>query len=382
MKELKTEFENKINSLKDILVKEISKSSRIFIVPHTNMDFDALASATILYTICKLNRKEVYIVSNDIEDKMKSSIRHMYNELKQKCTFITTEELDILRDKDELVILTDTNSEYLIPVNNINSFKNIIVVDHHNTDSNTVKTDKLYIDTQMSSASEILFYLMKNLDIYIDTYLSQLLLAGIYLDTKGLYYIPTPFTLGSVTKILEYGANLKEVQDLFVISDFEDDRKQESIINNLIDCTNFVRESDYTLALTSNDNDKDMIYEQYHLAEAADRMLKYKLDAVFVLGFIDKEELGNGHRNLVCIKARSKSSNIDISKIMDILGGGGDQNRGSSMIETDNLQSVKELINLVMTPGITREEIDTKLLNIKYENRPKIYVYEHGSKTM
>ena len=378
MKEKRTEFENKINSLKDILVNEIDKSDRIFIFPHKNMDFDALASAVTLYTICKLNSKNVYIVTDDKESKMKSSLKKLYNELKSKCTFITTNEFDILRSKEELILLTDTNSSYLIPVTNIETLKNVIIIDHHNIDSNTIKTDKKFIDTKMSSASEILFYLMKSLDIYIDTYLAQLLLAGIYLDTKGLYYIPTHFTLESVTKILEYGANLKEVQDLFVVSDFEDDRIQERIINSIIDNTSFISESNYTLAISSNYEESENVYSEYHLVEAADRLLKYKLDVAFVIGHIDKEILGKGHRDLVCIKARSKSNNIDVSKIMNILGGGGRINSASAIIETNNIEGIKELITMTMTPGITREDIVEKLHIIKYGNKPKIYML--GSK--
>lgn len=378
MKEKRTEFENKINSLKDILVNEIDKSDRIFIFPHKNMDFDALASAVTLYTICKLNGKNVYIVTDDKESKMKSSFKKLYNELKSKCTFVTTNEFDMLRSKDELILLTDTNSSYLIPVTNIESLKNVIIIDHHNIDSNTIKTDKKFIDTKMSSASEILFYLMKSLDIYIDTYLAQLLLAGIYLDTKGLYYIPTHFTLESVTKILEYGANLKEVQDLFVVSDFEDDRIQERIINSIIDNTSFISESNYTLAISSNYEESENVYSEYHLVEAADRLLKYKLDVAFVIGHIDKEILGKGHRDLVCIKARSKSNNIDVSKIMNILGGGGRINSASAIIETNNIEGIKELITMTMTPGITREDIVEKLHIIKYGNKPKIYML--GSK--
>lgn len=371
MKDLETNFINKINKLKKILIEEVSKSDRIFIVPHSKMDFDALASATILYTMCKLNRKDVYIVSNDKEDKMKQSIKLIYKELKEKCTFITTDEFDMLRTENELIILTDTNSEYLIPITNIDTCKNIMVIDHHNPDRSTVKTDKLFIDTEMSSASEILFYVMKSLDIYIDTYLAQLLLAGIYLDTSELHYIPTPFTLESVTKILKYGANLKEVQDLFVISDFEDDRKQESIINGIIDRTKFIRENDYTLAISLNNEDSETIYEHNHLAKAADRLLKYNFDADFVIGFIDRKELGTGHKDLVCVKARSKNTDIDVSEIMNVLGGGGDYNRASSIIETNDIEGVKELITLILGNEPLNIIIE-KLHTLKEDNKTRV----------
>jgi c-di-AMP phosphodiesterase-like protein len=361
--ENKVDFFKKIDYLKQILDSELIKSSRVFIMPHRHMDFDALASAAAFYKICTFYGKDTYIVTNDKEKKMKSSFRLMYNELKRKCKFITTNELELLRDKDELLLLTDTNTTNLIPISNIDSFSNIIIVDHHSNDSNTIKTDKLFIDTDMSSASEIAFYLMKSMDIYIETSLAQYLLAGIYLDTNGLFYIPTPFTLGSVTKILEYGANIKNVQKLFTISNFEDDRTKERIINDLIDSTRFFYDSELTYTISYNEYDNDIIYKKHLLAEAADRMLKYELDVAFIIGYIDRENPDEeDHKNRISIKVRSKSNEIDAGKIMNLFGGGGDEYRAACEIDTND---VNYIINRIIEIMETYRLIKNKKLELK-----------------
>ena len=94
MNSLKVNFENDIEPLKKALIEEINKSDKVFIIPHKNMDFDALASAAALYAIAKLYRKEVYIVTDDEEKDMNSSFKIIYKTLKQKCTFISTQELE------------------------------------------------------------------------------------------------------------------------------------------------------------------------------------------------------------------------------------------------------------------------------------------------
>ena len=364
-------FEDKLCLFKNLLLEEINKSEIVFIVPHSKMDYDALASATAFAEICNEYGKSAYIVSDDLEDNMSPSFRPFFSNVKNKYTFIKTTDLDLLRNENELVILTDTNKTNLIPIKDIETYKNIIILDHHKTDAKTVKTDKVLIEPKKSSASELVFDLMVSLNVNIEADLAQRLLSGIYLDTNCLKTATDPNVLSEVVQLTTYGATIEKALDLFTISDFEDDKKQRNLINKLLDDT---KKCTYTFAISMNEVEPDKVYESELLSKAADCLLQYDLDVAFVIGFIDREELGYSHQNLVAVKARSRDRNgctIDVSELMHIFNGGGDENRAACIIETDNILGVRDAINYIMRPGLTQEQIEkekSKILVLSKEN--------------
>ena len=368
MENVKMNFEDKMNQLKKTLINKLSDVEKVYIVPHVNMDFDAIASASALYEICKSYGKEVYIVTDDLYDVMEASFRIMYKELTEKYNFITTKKLENIRTDRELVIMTDTNKKNLIPIKNIDSYNNIIIIDHHKTDNNTVETDDIFIETEISSASEIVFNLIKKFNINIDEYLAHGLLAGIYLDTNRLSRNFKSSTSRAVTELMELGANSDDVNNLFVIANFDSDRRQRKLIDRLIDSAKFDM---YNIAITMNETEENAIYCSEDLAKAADYLLQYAIDAAFVVGFIDKEELGEGHKNLVAVKARSKTKKdtltIDVCEVMKLFNGGGDVNRAACIIETDNIKGVVEALHYIMRPGtnmIEQTEEKNKVLSL------------------
>ena len=352
MENVKMNFEDKINLLKKTLIDKVIDTNNIFIVPHIKMDFDAIASAAALYEICKSYDKKVYIVTNDEKEDMEASFRIMFKELKKKYSFINTNRMESINDYNSLVILIDTNKRNLIPIKNIDDYKNTIVIDHHKMDNNTINSFNLFIETEISSASEMVFNLIKKFNIVIDEYLAHCLLAGIYLDTNRLSRNFKSSTSRAVTELMELGANSDDVNNLFVIANFDSDRRQQKLIERLIDSTKFDM---YNIAITMNEDDCNAIYCHEELAKTADYLLQYTIDAAFVFGFVDKEELGIGHKNVVAVKARSKTKKdtltIDVSEVMRVFNGGGDINRAACIIETDNIKGVVEALHYLMRPG-------------------------------
>lgn len=361
MENVKMNFEDKISLLRRVLTEQLGICEKVYIMPHKNMDFDAMASSAALYQICNSFKNETYIISDDNPADMEASSSIMYKELRRRCNFINTDTLEKIRTKkDELLILVDTNKINLIPINNTDTYDNIIIIDHHKTSENTVKTDNLFIDLDISSASEMAFNLIKKFNVNIDEYLAHCLLAGIYLDTNRLSRNFKSSTSRAVTELMELGANSDDVNNLFVIANFDSDRIQKKLINRLIDSTKF---SMYNIAITMNEEDIDTVYSHESLSTAADYLLRYSIDAAFVIGFVDKKELGIGHEDIIAVKARSKNkkdinnkqidSAIDVSEIMRVFNGGGDNNRAACLIYSSDIYGVKEAINYLMTPGVT-----------------------------
>jgi len=361
MENVKMNFEDKISLLRRVLTEQLGICEKVYIMPHKNMDFDAMASSAALYQICNSFKNETYIISDDNPADMEASSSIMYKELRRRCNFINTDTLEKIRTKkDELLILVDTNKINLIPINNTDTYDNIIIIDHHKTSENTVKTDNLFNDLDISSASEMAFNLIKKFNVNIDEYLAHCLLAGIYLDTNRLSRNFKSSTSRAVTELMELGANSDDVNNLFVIANFDSDRIQQNLINRLIDSTKF---SMYNIAITMNEEDIDTVYSHESLSTAADYLLRYSIDAAFVIGFVDKKELGIGHEDIIAVKARSKNkkdinnkqidSAIDVSEIMRVFNGGGDNNRAACLIYSSDIYGVKEAINYLMTPGVT-----------------------------
>ena len=62
-------------------------------------------------------------------------------------------------------ISLDTNKGFMTPLkNNYDDFNNIIVIDHHKTDDNTIKTkNKFILPDMVSSTSEMMYWILKQM---------------------------------------------------------------------------------------------------------------------------------------------------------------------------------------------------------------------------
>ena len=189
------------------------------------------------------------------------------------------------------------------------TFDKIIVIDHHKADDKTISTPNILIDTNVSSASEIVFYILEHNDIKIEPHLAHCLLAGIYLDTNRLLKKNSPEIAMACAKLMSLGADFNEVNRLFMIENFDMDRIQTSMINKLLDESVFKR---YDIAISFNTEAPETLYvDDSILARAADQLLQYEnVAASFVLGFIDREELGLGHKDKIAIKGRSNNLSL------------------------------------------------------------------------
>lgn len=434
-------------SMIDCLEDNIKVSDVIYISPHKNMDFDALASAAAMCELCRKYQKRAFIVNDDITSLMPSNVRTMKNNLEKKYPFINTTILNqirmnsltddeisklsvenknlvmsclriVLREKglrfffkyipqadmdaicniqknksdddllsklikydslvidsvkevlkgyersQELAVMVDLNKTYLTPLESVlSTFERIIVIDHHKTDNHTILTPNMLIDTNVSSASQLAFYILQEKEIKIEPYLAHCLLAGIYLDTNRLLKKNSSEISMVCAKLMQLGADFDEVNRLFMIENFEVERMQTTMINKLLDESIFKR---YDIAITFNTEEPETLYlDDSILARAADQLLQYEnVAASFVLGFIDREELGLGHKDKIAIKGRS-NNRIDISAIMQLFGGGGDSGRGACIIEESNIEKVKAALDYVLSQGfalVDAEGIETKVL--------------------
>lgn len=369
------DFDTSLIVFKENLINKLENCNRVFVAPHSNMDFDAVGAAVAMCELARAYGKEAYIVTNDDELTLEQNLKSMYDKLKINYSFINEEQLVQIRrikDNSDILVVVDACRTYRVPAVELEipNFNNVFVVDHHEKGECLIETENAIIRDDVSSACEIMYQLLKACGLKIERQLAHYLMAGIYLDTQQFDLDKfTDDVSMIVTELLKLGASRAELKRLFTITNFENDRKQQRLVSDLIDNTIFEMYN-INIAITMNTKETNTLYTSEILAQTADSLLQYAVDAVFVIGFVDRAELGVGHEDVIAIKARSKhhkkeindeentienkhvhSVSVDVNSIMTRLGGGGSKTSAATLIKTSDINAVKEALYLALTPG-------------------------------
>ena len=328
--------------IKQSLDKLFSENDTVFIVPHNRPDMDALGSAIGMSLICKKNKKKSYIIIDDDLDKIEAATRKVIEELGSEVTIINLSEAEELITDNSLMIAVDVNKTYLVSTEKIlNRFKSILVIDHHKTDEHTIETKHLFIDEKLSSVCEEVSRLCFLYGVKFNEEYANYLLAGIILDTNKLSKNVSKDTFDVASKLVAKGADVNVANNMF-LEDFEHDREVQRLVDNTIFPT-------YIYAIASDKETSDKIYEVEDIAKAADYLLKYQVNATFALAYIDKDTIS--------ISARSKGI-IDVSKIMKLFGGGGNEHSAAAKVKNMNILDVKNKLNEILIPTCYLDSID------------------------
>ncbi len=327
-----TNVEKNLKDFKAILESRIKGASRIFIVPHLNIDLDAIGSASGMAEICSCFKKETFIIVDDAPSNMNVGVRNIFDASAERYQMISSVELEKYRQEDDILITVDVSKKDLIPSKvevSLSSFSKILVLDHHKSDEHSIESADSHIDIETSSTCEMITRLMKLFGISIDKWLAKALLAGIFLDTNKLKKNTDEKTLEIAARLIRRGATIQDVNDLFV-EDFENDRK----VQHLIDGAEFVPYHIHNVAVIYNHEHPDTLYTQAELAEAADYLLPYKVDAAYAIGVIGPDQIG--------ISART-TGGMKIVDVMHVFGGGGNEHSAAAKIlETSDVFLIRE----------------------------------------
>ncbi len=322
-----------IKNLKVNLENKILQSNNVIIVPHKDVDFDAIGSSIGLSLIANEYERKTQIVVNDPIYKIDSGVQTIINDASSDFSIVNKEKCLRNLTGDDLFILTDVNKSYMVSLSEAMQDKDkVIIIDHHEKDKNTIPASYEYIDCNVSSACEIVSSLLNLFKIKYSSKVANYLLAGIYLDTNKLTKNVTANTMTIAGRLMSNGANMNYVTDLF-----SEDYLKDKIVLNLVEKAMFLTYSIATIV-----GDEEVIYTKEQLAKAADYMLKYRVDASFAMG--------NVGDNTVSISARSKEK-VDVGQIMKELGGGGNQYSGATKLKNCTLdEASKKLVKLIKAP--------------------------------
>lgn len=336
-----------IKSIKDLLEQISNTSNKVFIVGHNEPDFDSIGSAIGLQSLCTALGKEAYIIINDSDITLEPGVKKIKEKSWLENNIINMAAYEIIKDADSSLIVTDTNKLSMTCLkDNIDDFQDIIIVDHHHPTEESVSHVLPYIREKSSSASEIVTQVLTEAKVKCSSDIYTYLLAGIILDTKRFQKNTTSKTHECARILRCKGAEVDYINELF-LEDFDTDKRINDLVFNgtefhLYEPTMF---EGHTVSITLNRTKPETIYRKEDIAKAADKMLKYKVDATFALGHVSD--------TAVSISARSKSG-INVGKIMAQLGGGGNSQNAGARIENKELEEIENLLKDNLVHGIPK----------------------------
>ncbi len=344
-----------LTNIKDVLSIIFSTAKKIFIIGHNNADLDYLASAIGLQSLCTSYGKEAYIILDESAETIEPVVKRVRDDNISTHNIIDMNTYYKLKDENSSLIVTDTNKTELVAVrDDLDDFQDIIIIDHHAPGPTTINNAYQYIPlitdsdkkqkAKVSSASEIVAQLLLAAKVNCPKDVYTYLYSGIYMDTNRFDKNVGDKTHEIIHILCSKGADTMAASELLV-SDFNEDKIIYNLIinNTILKAYEYDAMNNYTIAFTLNRENPETIYRRESLAKAADKLLKYKIDASFAMGKIDPETLS--------ISARSKGK-IDVGKIMEYVGGGGNSQNAASQIKGLPLTTLEDLIFTAIERGV------------------------------
>ena len=306
----------------DKINKLIDESNDVIIMGHKYIDLDAVASSIGMYEYVKTRGKKPKIIINDIS--LEKGVKKALSKFRDYYRIFRSTRLEDTVNKDSLIIIVDTNKDYLLQDQELLSkTEKIINIDHHDPNETSIKKGLIIIDRDASSTCEMVTDLLDHENIKISKDVATLLLSGIVVDTNNYVVKTTGDTYRTSYILTTWGANPIEVQYLLK-QDIKEYVSRQKVITN-------VKKVNNTAISSGRSNIK---YRREDLAKIADTLLQFdKIEASFVVG-----KLGNGN---IGISARSLG-NINVGKILEHFNGGGDEHEAGASIENTTIKRIEE----------------------------------------
>ena len=312
------------------LNETIQEYDNFIIMGHKDPDLDSLGSSLGLYEIIESFGKNAYIFLNDkhLED-YNNNINQSFKKMEKQVKCVNKRSYKDIIGKT-LLIITDTHIKERLEYPKLIEVFDTMVLDHHIKNKNYIKAAKfLYIDSNLSSMSELITYYAEYLNIDLDNVIATILLAGIEIDTNGFNLKTTSRTYEAASTLMEMGADSILKQELLKESK-DDYLKRATHIGGSF----MINDSTAMCIINKLTTSKE-------LAEIAEKLLTFEdVEVSFVIGNLEE--------NLIGISARSLGD-FDVSEIMKKMGGGGHNSNAATQIKDKNLKEVKqEIIDLFL----------------------------------
>ena len=311
----------------------IAEADRVFVMGHTNEDFDAIGSAIGMAKMALHLKKPVHIVSSGRGSSL-TKLNELLPDYKEYAPiYVSGEEASKLVSANSLLFIVDHHRPMLSahpPLLNLVSKR--VVVDHHRRAEDFIEKPLLtYMEPSASSTSELVTELLQYFDDRMD--FSRLeasaLYAGIVVDTKNFAVQTGARTFDAASFLRKAGADPNMVRQLFS-QDFSSVKLRAAIVSSaeILPGGVIIATCPPELAATS-----------VLAAQAADMMLNIEgIRVSIVIAQIGEE---------MVVSARS-SGMVNVQVLMEELGGGGHQTVAGVQLKGNDLNGLRrQIVELV-----------------------------------
>lgn len=316
------------------ILDKIKNSKNILINMDTRTDYDALCSSIVLNKfIQSLNIKSKVIHAN--------KINQTFNRFDFQADITTETDISTLDlNLYDLIIFLDSgtkvhvslNDKFLIPAHICS-----INIDHHVT--NDMFGDLNYIH-HIGSCCSVLYKFFKELSLAIPKEYLDIMAVGLLTDT-GFFKFDSakPEDFRIAADMLEQGVKIWEIISKLTSYEYIDQiRFKELVYRNLK--TNFNKKYAYSTITLKEIRDSNINMDKVFIRHSD--LIKYieGIDMAFVIAEVESDP------KYYELSFRSKTPDVDVSKIAEIFGGGGHTTGAGASLY--GVSSIEEALDIVL----------------------------------
>ena len=291
----------------------MGQSEKILVISHRKPDADTLGAAICLKIWFDREGKQTTLACIDKPNKCFEFLPHI-NEF--------TDEFNL--ESFDLIIIVDAGASYMTNFHkkypNLFDFKQIINIDHHASNDNFGKIN--IVDPLAASATVILCRMFKFLNVEIDSDMATCLLAGIYNDTGSFMHSNTDHEVLKISAdLMSKGASLAEIRKaLYGGKSLSTLRLWGKVLENT-----YVTDEKVVMSVVKDDDYDLAGADPEHLTGVID-YLNMVPDTKFAL-LLNEDRMGHVKGSF-----RTRKSDIDLSRIAAVFGGGGHSKASGFML--------------------------------------------------
>lgn len=310
----------KIKQITELLEQrlEVSKVRNVIIYGHKNADLDAIGAALGMYAFVKKFQKDVFIQNETFDGTTTEAIEEMFTKEERQNIFIKPSRAAKLSNEHTLHIIVDTSELHMIEsevfIRKVD-MRNIFILDHHRISklAEAIPIENTYVDTSASSASEIVTELMQFSSklIKLPVKPAQMLLNGIYLDTKQFNKSSSSRTFAAAAWLESFGASSIKAASILKLPE-----RYTQVINQILSSVKEVKPG-YFLSSYKGEVPVDII------SLAADEILRTQGRKVaVVIAKVPGKQL---------FKMSTRGIDTNVQVIAEAVGGGGHFNSAAAV---------------------------------------------------
>lgn len=336
----------RVRVMSQAIKEAIMESKRVFVIGHSNMDFDCMGAALCMSRLAAAYNKECYVVSETggKDAQLQQALDQYDAVLRQRHYFVDDMTASKMIESDDLLIAVDHhNPKQTGAPLTLEEADRIVVIDHHRRTEEFIGNPLLvYVESGASSvcelAAEFLPYQTNKINICEEE--ATIMYVGILVDTNRFRMRTGSRTFEAAAYLKNLGVDPIQAENMLK-EDFVDFEAKTNVMK-------FSRQYHGNTIIASVDNGQTIT--RTLMSQAADSLLDIKgVEASFVIAYVADHK--------VAISARSKGS-LNVQIIMESMQGGGHFSAAAMQRDHTDVQAINDEL---------KQAIDSYLEELKEE---------------